>query len=249
MLGIVTAFREETRDYLKQGGFRLVERNGRFKFYRSEAESGVALVQGGVGRWQAVEATRQLVEGYAPTLIVSAGFAGGVQKGLSAGDVFVCERVMSVKGPAALWRAGAANERLLEAAHLADMRDSHEGYSPPGCLSVPQLVPSSSMKAWIGRKFPVSVIDMESYWVSETAASFGIRHAVVRAVLDPVEQTLPTFVGDAVSSRGGPAWVHALKYASAKPWETPKLFKLASQAKRAGKSLAAFLETQTWNGL
>ena len=230
-----------------------MERNGRLKFYRSKGESGVALVQGGVGRQQAVEATRQLVEGYGPTLIVSAGFAGGVQRGLSTGDIIVCGRVMSVEGPAALWRASAANERLLEAAHLADIGDSDEGYSPGGCLTVPQLVSSRSMKAWIGREFSVSVIDMESYWVSETAASFGIPHVVVRAVLDPVEQTLPAFVGNAVSSHGGPAWVHALKYVSAKPWETPretpKLFKLASQAKRARKSLAAFLETQTWNGL
>ena len=88
---------------------------------------------------------------------------------------------------------------------------------------------------------PVSIIDMESYWVSETAASYGIPHMVVRSVLDPVGQTLPAFIEEAVSEDSGSNWARAVKYAVAKPMETPKLLQLAGQAKVARASLAEFL--------
>ena len=250
MLGIVTAFKDEVRGYLRHGGFRVVDRSGYLSYYLSKKHPDVVLVEGGIGRQRASEATRQLAERYEPELIVSAGFAGGVQEGLSTGDVFLCERVMSIEGPAAFWNLDAANERLLVGDNIlngmpTDLADPYEGYASIGCLSVPQFVPTSSMKSWIGSTFPVSIIDMESYWVSETAASYGIPHMVVRSVLDPVGQTLPAFVEEAVGEDSGSNWARAVKYAIARPMETPKLLQLAGQARVARASLAEFLITLT----
>ena len=250
MLGIVTAFKEEVREYLRHGGFRVSDRSGYLSYYRSKKEPDVVLVEGGIGRKRASEATRQIAERYDLELIVSAGFAGGVQEGLRTGDVFLCERVMSIEGPAAFWSPDSANERVLVGDNLmngmpADMDGPYEGDASCGCLSVPQFVPTSSMKSWIGSTFPVSIIDMESYWVSETAASYSIPHMVVRSVLDPVGQTLPAFIEESVSEDSGSNWARAVKYAVAKPMETPKLIQLAGQAKAARASLAEFLITLT----
>ena len=112
-----------------------------------------------------------------------------------------------------------------------------------GCLSVPDLVQSSSMKAWIGDTFPVGIIDMESYWVNEVAAERDIPHAAIRAVLDPVEQTLPAFVGQAVNDGRNRSWDRAVRYLVSRPAEAPRLMHLASQVRVARASLGEMLTT------
>ena len=246
MLGIISAFEEEVKDYLKRRDFRVVAREDSLRFHRSPSEPEVVVVAGGVGRRRAEMATRQLMERYSPDRIVSAGFAGGVKAGLSPGDLFVCDRVLSIEGPAAFWTAQDAKvssegQRIHLDNLIPNTSSADQPYALCGCLSVPYFISSISMKAWIGATFPVTIIDMESYWVSETAAALGVPNIVVRSVLDPMDQMLPDFVGDAVEDGSRPGWERAVKHIISKPAETPKLFHLANQVKVAGESLGAFL--------
>ena len=246
MLAIVAAFNEEVKHYLKRGGFRVAARQDSLRFYQAPTDPEVIVVEGGAGRQKAEKATRQLIETYQPDIVVSAGFAGAVQADVRLGDIFICDRLMSVEGPAALWGLDTVRERSPIHADLVEKlrgkEDTHQKYDFCGCLSVPQFVSSSSMKAWIGSTFPVSIIDMESYWVSETAAAYGVPHVVVRSVLDTMEQTIPAFVGETVSAEEGQRkWERAIKYLVSRPTEAPKLIRLASQVKIAGASLSEFL--------
>ena len=110
-----------------------------------------------------------------------------------------------------------------------------------GCMSVPQVVSNTQMKTWIGTTYPVSIIDMESYWVSEAAEAYGRPHTVVRSVLDPLEQTLPRFVGEMVSEGGKHKWMHAIRYVASNPTDTVHLLRLSQQVKAARASLGHFL--------
>ena len=239
MLGIVAAFKEEVNHYLKSGGFRLVAREGGLRTYQSPTGH-LAVIVGGVGRKGAEEATRLLIDGYRPEFIVSAGFAGAVRKGIAPGDVFVCDRLMSIEGPAAFWQPENVKERSpMDAGAMEGLAGSdgdHARYALCGCLTVPQLVPSSEMKVWIGNTLPVSLVDMEGYWVSETAAASGIPHLMVRSVLDTVEQTLPEFVGVAMSMQRA-RWIRAARHLIRKPGEAPGLLRLARLAKVSAASL------------
>ena len=85
---------------------------------------------------------------------------------------------------------------------------------------------------------------MESFWVCETAARNGVPNMVVRAVLDPAEQSLPPFV-DIAADDGSSRWRRALVYAMRRPGNVPGLVRLAVQAKKAQGSLAAFLRVMT----
>ena len=253
LLGIVVAFKEEVNDYLKRLKFRVTAQESGLKLYQSPREPDVVIVQGGVGRHRAQQATRLLAENFEPEFIIGAGFSGGVQQGLSPGDLFLCNRLLSLEGPAALWTADDAEEQPLDYAILEDRFIKDDSGNRPryvlgGCLSVPEFVSGSSMKAWIGATFPVSIIDMESYWVSETARELGVPHAIVRSVLDPVQQTLPPFVGAAVDNEDRRSWTSAAKYIASKPGELPRLVHLASQVRVARSSLCEFLaELKTQN--
>ena len=241
MLAIVAAFKEEVHSYLKRGGFGLVDRDESVRFYQRKSDSRVVVAEGGAGRGGAQEVTRRVIEAYHPDFIVCAGFAGGVRRGLRPGDLFVCDRLMSIDGPTFSWQPASARElppRDLDSEVLDGLRGD---YARCSCLSVPWFVPSGSTKGWIGETLPVSIVDMESYWVSETAASLDIPHMVVRSVLDPVEQTLPAFVSRAVREGDGRKWTSALSYALRRPADLPALLRLPAQVRVASISLAEFL--------
>ena len=245
MLAIIAAFKEEVNEYLKRGDFRVVARHESLRFYQRPTDSSLVLVEGAVGRQRAEEATRQVIERYGPDFIVSAGFAGGVHPDVRLGDLFICDRLIAVEGPAALWRLDTLKERPpMDLSHLERLTDgehAYQEYARCGCLSVSEFVPSSSMKAWIGTTFGVSIIDMESYWVSKIAVAHDIPHLVVRSVLDTAKETLPAFVGDTVRGEIVRRWVRAVKYMVSRPTEAPSLIRLATQVKVAGKSLSDFL--------
>jgi hypothetical protein len=125
------------------------------------------------------------------------------------------------------------------------IEDPVQEFSFGGCLSVGVFIGSSTLKDWIGSNFPVSIIDMESYWVSQLAAAHDIPHVVLRSVLDPMEETLPQFVGDAAVSESVRTWLPALKYMISRPMEAPHLLNLARQTKKARASLSALLRSIT----
>ena len=247
LFGIISAFKEELKDYLKSGKFREVARSGRLRFHRSETEPNVIVIEGAYGRDLARVATRKLVEGFGPKYIVSAGFAGGVQGGLNTGDLFLCGRLLSVEGPVAWWRRESASTRsappptFLEDSLRTNMASLEVGHC--GCLSVPQLITSSRLKAWVGATFPVTLVDMEGFWVSETASELGVPHAIVRSVLDPMEQTLPEIVRKAAGESGHRRWSVAVKHIASRPAQIPELMRLSGQVNVASGSLAEFLST------
>ncbi len=243
MLGIVAAFKEEVSEYLARGRFRLVERNGPYRFYRARRGPAAALALGAVGKRGATEATRHLVENYGPRLVVSAGFAGAVRPDLDTGDVFVCDRVLSMEGPPASWAVENANERLLS----RDSSTAKNGARPIGCVSVSQFVQSTPMKAWLGKVLRVGVIDLESYWVTDVAAAHDVPHAVVRVVLDPMDHAMPDFLAGSMRPGAGSARARAVRYALRRPHRVGGLLRLSAQVKLARRSLADYLDSQPWN--
>ena len=246
MLAVVAAFKEEINDYLKSGGFQVADKSESLRIYRSSRASNVVVAVGGVGKERAQAAAKQLIESYRPECVLSVGFAGGVQSGLNPGDLFICDRLISIEGPAAFWRVDNTQELPPMPVTSLDMLtwdadDTRQKYASCGCLTVPQFASSSSMKAWLGSVFPVSIIDMESYWVAETAVSYGVPHVVVRSVLDPVDETLPPFITETVGDGGVRTWERALRYVVSKPTGTPKLIGLAARVRAAGASLSDLL--------
>ena len=250
MIAVVIAIAEEVRDYLDEGGFKRAHGESTNRFYESPQKPDVVVVEGGVGRDRAEMATGEVIERYSPELLISAGFAGAVKPGLRVGDLFVCDRVWSVDGDPAFWKPEAASTRKLVGDESKERLSGKIGgpvheFLFAGCLSVGVFVGSSSLKGWIGSNFPVSVIDMESFWVSQLAAEHGIPHVVLRSVLDPMEETLPQFVGSAAVSGSVRSWLPAVKYMVSRPLEAPHLLNLARQTKTARASLSNLLTSIT----
>ena len=249
-LAILAAFRSEIGEYLRRGGFREVSRSaGGLRFHRSESHPRVVAVEGCLERGAAREGARAAASRFGAEMIVSAGFAAGTKSGLRSGNALVCDRVVAVDGPAFAWRRGSAPEirpdpALLERTLAQTGADGAE-YATGGCVTVPQFVANSSMKAWLGRAFDASALDMESYWVAEESAAAGLPWIAVRAILDPVEQDVSRFVGDTLRDGRYRRGIRAVRHLSARPSDAPGLVKLAAQVKRCGGELAEFLTRLT----
>jgi hypothetical protein len=114
-------------------------------------------------------------------------------------------------------------------------------YQVGACLTVPQFISNSSMKAWLGRTFEVRLIDMESYWVSEVARGAGVPQLSVKVMLDPVEESMPRFVGDTLSRARAYRAFRGAAYLARNPLEARRLIRLARQVKRSRTALANFL--------
>lgn len=249
VVAIVAAVHEEVGDFLARGGLRPAQQDGSTRFYESPSGGHVVAV-GGIGKGSAQGATRSAVERYRPDLIISAGFAGGVKLGMRSGEIFLCDTVWAVEGPPSGWTPETAQSISLVAqgddgGPAGEGSPGAPGHSRGGCLTVSRVVSESAMKARIGARFPVSVVDMESFWVSQAAARYGVPAIVVRAVLDPLEQSLPSFIERAAAKGVDGRWKHALRFALSRPAEIPALFRVAGQARAARAALAGMLDSLT----
>ena len=250
MLAVIAAFRQEVAGFLKTGSFQETSREGGLRFYTSESLPNVVVSEGGFARESARESVREVVRRFSPTLIVSAGFAGGAKPGQRAGRVVVCDRVIALEGPAYTWKRGIEREMELSTPLLAGLREKMSlddryrparGYEIGSCVTVPQFIANSSMKEWLGSAFDASTIDMESYWIAEAAGEMRAPFLAVRAVLDTVDQDVSPIVGRALEQGVAGSSLRSVRHLVSSPFDVFGLLALWRQVKTARKSLGDFL--------
>ena len=252
MLAIVAAVKEEVDVYLRDRGFQPENEEEDIQFFRSSQADDEVVVVSGVGKDLAQKATRAVAKACKPELIVSAGFAAAAKPDLKTGDLVLCDSLMSFDTAPPYWSAdtvmseATVDEDVLDEV-VRGIQGSGEQVSLGGCLSVGHFISGGPLKAWVGRNLPVSVIDMESYWVCQTASELGLSRLVARSVLDTVEQSVPAFAGrEAANPRPG-RWARALGYVVTRPGDIPGLLNLVGQVKVANASLARLLAAVSFN--
>ncbi len=243
MIAVVFALKNEVSGLVREMAFK--RRRGRDfpSIYESRRQKELILVEGGVGKERAEEATRKVIEEFRPGAIISVGFAGGVRPGTHTGELIVCKKIFSLSGPPAFWSPKdldahqQSHEDLLSAAK--DALDKAEiEYRLADCLSVTSLVSHVRFKRWIGESFPVHIVDMESYWVGKVAAVSSVPFLAIRTVLDTVEEDLPSFVVKIAESNGKGSVPKAIRYAIGNPFRIVTLRRLSKQSNRAQQTLS-----------
>jgi adenosylhomocysteine nucleosidase len=187
--------------------------------------SGAEVVATGIGMGGGA---REVIAQERPRLVVSCGFAGGLDAALSAGDLVLATAVRGAGGDAL---AAPESPREAAAAALEGVR----------CLQG-ELVCTASVAASPEEKRALArsgalAVDMESYGVARAAVEAGVPWLALRAIVDPLGSALPGFTREA---RRGYFWP-ALRHALSGPRAAAGLVRLARDASRAGAALAAAL--------
>ncbi|HYS10580.1 MAG TPA: hypothetical protein VEP66_17705 [Myxococcales bacterium] len=164
-----------------------------------------------------------------PRAVVSCGFCGGIDQVLSPGDLILATAVRDESGQVV---ETPESLRTAAARGLQGMR-FFEG--DLACTSSVAATPAE--KRALARPGTLAV-DMESFTVARAAADVGIPWLALRAVIDPLESSLPAFTRETHGSHLGPA----LRYAASGPRAIIDLIRLSRDARRAASSLEAGLQ-------
>lgn len=204
---------------------------------RALPELSVLVLETGVGMGSARTAlewvlSKPMLEGvpYQPKLILSTGFAGGLQQSLKVGDLIVATEVIDTEGTR--WPT------------------TWPGELPPGdwqpplhrgrLLSVSQLVGSPDEKRALGKRHDALAVEMEAAALAPLCLKHGIPFGCVRAMSDGVATELsPKLVSVLAGGKVSP--LRLLLAVLAAPRLLGELRRLARDTRRASEQLGKAL--------
>ncbi len=182
-VAIVAALEREVWPLVKHWPVSRREYEGSwFKFFESGA---MVLVCGGMGSEAARRAAEAIISLYQPALVISAGFAGGVDGSLQVGHTLMPRHVID---------AGDGSRT-----------DSGDGQ---GVLVSFESVADVEQKAKLAKAYGAHAVDMEAATVARAAEAHGVKFLACKVISDVNDSRLPPiaqFIGD----DGG---FHALKF-------------------------------------
>jgi adenosylhomocysteine nucleosidase len=177
---------------------------------------------GAMGAAAALSVKRMLID-TVPDLLISAGFAGGLQDGLRVGDLVLGQNQSDPKVVAAL----SLSERW------------HTG----GVTTVEEILERAEDKKSLGEKTGCLAGDLETARIVEVCAEFGVPVLSVRCISDAVDDDLPVPAQILLDARTGrPNPLALFRYLIRHPASVSGFNKLLKNARIAQSELARGLE-------
>lgn len=179
--------------------------------------------------------TSRIALGEAFHACVSAGLAGALRPGYSAGDILAARHVCRKQGSATLPPAEVlAHGKCLELAGECGARIVER------FRTADHLILTAAEKSLLGET--ADAVEMESFTVLTEASVWGIGGIAIRAVGDTAEENLPLDFNQALTPQGT---ISATRLASAllrRPAALPGLVRFAKQSRDAAIALADYLD-------
>lgn len=140
----------------------------------------VALVLSGAGQKNAEEATRTLLDVFAPKLICSAGYAGGLSARLKQSTLCVPEQIIR-----------HSDRQALDVSKPIPQK-SQPMPDKLTLLTVNNVVELPEQKRVLHEQIGAELVDMESFAVAEVCRIREVPFLSVRVVFDTVEDRIPS---------------------------------------------------------
>jgi nucleoside phosphorylase len=163
-----------------------------------------------------------------PSVVVLAGFCGGLDPSIAAGGLILVRRVLA-DGQEEI----EPDLALFEAARRA-LRDRGRAFVSSRVLTVDAPLSTRVAKTDLWNVHGAGGVDMETYWVAEAARSQGVPWIALRAVLDTAHESLPQAVRDwrRESDEGA-----VMRSAARRPQDWAAYARLALHMRKARRSL------------
>lgn len=193
----------------------------------SIAGRSIAWVVGGAGVERAAAATRRLVAGHRPRIVISAGFAGGLAPEIERGAVVSPRRVVRPgEEPFEMMVIGAETIRSVTT-----------------IVSVDRVVCSVDEKRRLARDAAADVVDLETWGVTRESLASGLPCGCIKVVSDSALDELPAEVARLTEAPSRWRQVGAaLRTIGSRPAAAADLWKLWERAVIDSRSVADALE-------
>lgn len=175
MIAITFALPAESSDFVcRLEHLRRNSREGVENFRGQLNGTSVAVIHTGVGRKTCRERLEVLLRRENFHCLISAGFAGAVEKDLRVGHLLVSENF--------------SNQELLSSTKLT----LPEGTTFLGkLLTVPRMVESVADRESLNRKHGAAAVDMETEVIAELCAAHNLPMLSIRAISDTASEPFP----------------------------------------------------------
>lgn len=193
----------------------------------------VALAITGIGPAAARRGTEALIFGHQPSVIISAGFSGGLHSDAKLGHVVLAEQI-----------ADAAGNRLDIELSIDRASARQPGLHIGRLLNTERLVGSPARKRALGEEHDALAVDLESLAVGQACREAGVPFLAVRIISDDVDAELPEFLdryADQKSTAGRTGVVIGALFK--KPGNLKSMVKLREDALVLSDKLARFLKS------
>ena len=210
-------------------------------FYQGDIDGRpLTLVQGGIGRNNAIKAASCLLESTSVDLLISAGVAGGIRHGLNVGDLVVAERVGYSRqddfdgDELQLEYDFVCKEDIVQLARQCSNEPEtklHFG----NLLTVDKVISKASTKRRIGEQNSFLAVEMESAAVAEVASKKGVAFAAIRSISDDIDDDLELDYDNMISDEGKVKVTNIALSVLKNPQKLALLSRLNKQTRRASK--------------
>jgi adenosylhomocysteine nucleosidase len=206
----------------------------------------VVLATTGDGAAAAAAGVEALLAAVRPRRLLVLGVAGGLTPGLASGVLLAARRVVDEDGAAApqapdpAWLAQAVaggavagvavTARAIQADPAAKRRLLRRAMAPAAEAG-------EAEEAW-----PPTTVDLESLAYARGAAAHGVPYLVVRAVLDPADETLPLDFEACRTAGGQVSNTRVVLRALARPGSFRALWRLRGRVAEEASRLAALAQ-------
>ncbi|MCC6382410.1 MAG: hypothetical protein IT304_07860 [Dehalococcoidia bacterium] len=190
-----------------------------------------------LARWEplvcgAGEAASRLLENRLatarPTLVLLAGFCGGLDPSLAPGSVVLCRRV-TAPGAEEIEAPRAQFEAVRKA-----LRAQRRPFVSARLLTTPGPVATRAEKTDLWNEYGAAGVDMETYGVAAAASAAGVPWLAIRAVIDAAGTSLPRALR---SWSPGTTDQRVAAAALRNPLDWPKYGRFALHARAAQRAL------------
>jgi adenosylhomocysteine nucleosidase len=189
-------------------------RGARLTFYET---THAVLICGGIGAEAARSAAEALMAHYAPAVLISAGYAGGLAPHLPAGGVFGPSHVVN-----------------------AETGERFETGVGAGTLVTSNRILNAAAKSDLRTRFDAVAVDMEAAAVAAVARAHGARFLAVKAIYDAGGFSLPPLT-NFIDRDGRFLTSKYVAHAALRPWSWHLLYRMATISARASASLCEWL--------
>ena len=199
----------------------------------------IVLVRTGMGKDCALSALKEVLSRTVPALVLSIGYAGGLDLRLKVGDLVVADKVLEIDQAATFSKSYLVNPQQSELFESLTSQKKIMTYKGT-LLTVNQVISDSSAKQELGFSHNALAVDMETSSLIAHAIGKNIPFASVRAISDTMEQSLIN-TSSFVDNEGKVSKSKAGWYVATHPHVIKNLISLRSQSQKATSNLTEVL--------
>ncbi len=189
----------------------------------------IVVVESGPGKAAAAQATRALILGHKPRLVISAGFAGGLDARAARGVIVMASGLVDETGRR--WSLD-----------LNMPAEGSRGLVVGTLLTADRIIAAPAEKKTLGEKFAAVAVDMESTAVADVCREERVPLLCIRVITDGVDDELPPDLDHVLNSKTTAGKIGAAAGAVfRRPSSVKDFWQLKEQALVASQRLGKFL--------